>query len=335
MALVDALNRPLRDLRISVTDRCNFRCTYCMPREHFGPEHPFLPRDELLSYEEICLVVSSLLPCGLHKVRLTGGEPLLRRDLTELISMLRKAGPTLDIAMTTNGALLSTHASALREAGLNRVTVSLDAVDEATFQSMSDTEQFNPSSILDGIDAAKESGLLVKVNAVVRRGVNEDQIVPLARACLDRKVSLRFIEYMDVGNTNAWNGDEVVTGSEIRKVIQSAFGNLEPQQPKEIGEVARRYRLDSGFEFGFIESVSNPFCGDCSRARLSANGSLYTCLFSSVGHDLKGLLRFGAEEVDVAEAVRAIWQHRKDRYSMERRTTSKERSKVEMSFIGG
>ena len=279
-----------------VTDRCNFRCTYCMPREHFGPEHPFLPRNELLSYEEICFVVSSLLSCGLRKVRLTGGEPLLRRDLPELISMLRERGPELDIALTTNGALLNAHASALHEAGLDRVTVSLDAMNEATFQAMSDTKQFTPGLILEGIEAAKKIGLFVKVNAVIRKGVNEDQIVPLARACLERGVSLRFIEYMDVGNTNAWNVDEVVSGSEIRNVIEREFGTLTAEPPKHIGEVARRYRLDSGYEFGFIESVSNPFCGDCSRARLSANGSLYTCLFSSVGHDLKGLLRFGAEE---------------------------------------
>ena len=335
MTLVDAFNRPLRDLRISVTDRCNFRCTYCMPREHFGPEHPFLPRDELLSYEEICFVVSSLLSCGLRKVRLTGGEPLLRRDLPELITMLRERGPELDIALTTNGALLNAHASALHEAGLDRVTVSLDAMNEATFQAMSDTKQFTPGLILEGIEAAKNIGLFVKVNAVIRKGVNEDQIVPLARACLERGVSLRFIEYMDVGNTNAWNVDEVVSGSEIRNVIEREFGTLTAEPPKHIGEVARRYRLDSGYEFGFIESVSNPFCGDCSRARLSANGSLYTCLFSSVGHDLKGLIRFGAEEGDVAEAVRAIWQRRDDRYSMERSTASNDLDKVEMSFIGG
>ncbi|MAH41830.1 MAG: GTP 3',8-cyclase MoaA [Verrucomicrobiales bacterium] len=335
MALRDVHHRPLKDLRISVTDRCNFRCTYCMPREHFGSDHDFLPRNELLSYEEITFVVDSLMNCGLQKVRLTGGEPLLRRDLTDLVSMLRQAGPELDLAMTTNGALLKNHAESLREAGLDRVTVSLDAVEPETFQAMADTEQVDPEAIFAGIKEAQRAGLTVKVNTVVRKGVNENQILPLARICLQHNIPLRFIEYMDVGNTNAWKLDEVITGAEIRHIIEGEFGSLKPLPSKEASEVARRYTLESGYEFGFIESVSNPFCGDCSRARLSANGSIYTCLFSSSGNDLKGLLRFGASQNDVQEAIRAIWEQRKDRYSMERTELTGDENKVEMSFIGG
>lgn len=335
MPLLDARQRPLKDLRVSVTDRCNFRCTYCMPREHFGTDHAFLPRDELLSYEEIAFVVESLMSCGLQKVRLTGGEPLLRRNMVDLVTMLRGVGPELDLAMTTNGALLKDHAAGLQEAGLDRVTVSLDAVDIETFQTMADTKRYGPEVIFEGIEAALEVGLTVKVNAVVRRGVNEDQILPLARACHLRDIPLRFIEYMDVGNTNAWDLDEVVTGAEIRNVIEAEFGMLNPEKPTERGEVARRYTLASGYEFGFIESVSNPFCGDCSRARLSANGSIYTCLFSSKGNDLKGLLRFGASSNDVQEAIRSIWERRNDRYSTERAERAGEVKKVEMSFIGG
>ena len=273
--------------------------------------------------------------CGLQKVRLTGGEPLLRRDLTDLVSMLRQAGPELDLAMTTNGALLKNHAESLREAGLDRVTVSLDAVEPETFQAMADTEQVDPEAIFAGIKEAQRAGLTVKVNTVVRKGVNEDQILPLARICLQHNIPLRFIEYMDVGNTNAWKLDEVITGAEIRRIIEGEFGPLKPLPSIEASEVARRYTLESGYEFGFIESVSNPFCGDCSRARLSANGSIYTCLFSSSGNDLKGLLRFGASQNDVQEAIRAIWEQRKDRYSMERTELTGDENKVEMSFIGG
>ena len=335
MALLDSRQRPLKDLRISVTDRCNFRCTYCMPREHFGSDHVFLPRDELLSYEEIAVVVDALMSCGLQKVRLTGGEPLLRRNITDLVAMLRSVGPGLDLAMTTNGALLKTHAKALHKAGLNRVTVSLDAVDVDTFQSMADTQQIHPDVIFEGVEEARRAGLTVKINAVVRKGVNEDQILPLAHACHRRDIPLRFIEYMDVGNTNAWKLDEVVTGAEIRRLIEAEFGSLKTETPHERGEVARRFRLKSGYEFGFIESVSNPFCGDCSRARLSANGSIYTCLFSSKGNDLKGLLRFGASPEEVQQANRSIWLRRDDRYSMERTERMGTEKKVEMSFIGG
>lgn len=335
MRLVDRRERPLHDLRISITDRCNFRCTYCMPREHFGPEHDFLHRDSLLTYEEITTVVRALLPTGLRKVRLTGGEPLLRRDITALIGLIREAGPNLDIALTTNGSLLKRHAVNLREAGLNRVTVSLDAMDTHVFQSMADTQQHSADDVMEGIEHALAAGLGVKVNTVVQKNVNEEQIPKLADACIQRGIPLRFIEYMDVGNTNAWVFDEVVSGKDIRGILEQHYGPLLPEKPKHKGEVARRYTTINGDEFGFIESVTNPFCGDCTRARLSAHGSLYTCLFSSKGHDLKGMLRMEANQAAIGLAIRSIWLRRDDRYSMDRATTEKNLEKVEMSFIGG
>ena len=335
MGLMDKHQRPLHDLRISVTDRCNFRCTYCMPREHFGPDHAFLERDHLLTYEEIVLVVESLMESGLRKVRITGGEPLLRKDVVKLIEMLRSVDSNIDLAMTTNGVLLKRHAADLLKAGLNRVTVSLDAVDEDVFQTMADTHTHTPSDVLAGIDCALAEGLGVKVNAVIRRNRNVGQVLKLAEVCTQRNVPLRFIEYMDVGNTNDWNLDEVVTGAELRSMVEAKHGPLQAEQPVVPGEVARRYRTSDGHRFGFIESVSNPFCGDCSRARLSADGSLYTCLFSSTGHDLKGMLRMNASKDDVALAVRSIWERRDDRYSVERSSLQASKTKVEMSFIGG
>ena len=335
MGLMDKHQRPLHDLRISITDRCNFRCTYCMPREHFGPDHAFLEREHLLTYEEIALVVESLMETGLRKVRITGGEPLLRKGVVRLIEMLRTLDANIDLAMTTNGVLLKRHAADLVKAGLNRVTVSLDAVDEDVFQTMADTDTHTPSDVLSGIDHALAEGLGVKVNAVIRRNLNLGQVLGLAEACTRRNVPLRFIEYMDVGNTNDWNLDEVVTGAELRSMVETKYGRLQVEQPVTPGEVARRYRTEDGHRFGFIESVSNPFCGDCSRARLSANGSLYTCLFSSSGHDLKGMLRMNASKDDVALAIRSIWERRNDRYSVERSSLQSSRTKVEMSFIGG
>lgn len=335
MRLVDRRERPLHDLRISITDRCNFRCTYCMPREHFGPEHDFLKREALLTYEEITTVVRALLPTGLRKVRLTGGEPLLRRDITTLIAMIREVGPDLDLALTTNGVLLKRHAVGLQEAGLDRVTVSLDAMDQTVFQAMADTTQHTPNDIMEGIDHALSVGLGVKVNTVVQKNINEEQILKLADACVERNIPIRFIEYMDVGNTNAWVFDEVVSGAEIRQRLEGEYGALIPEKPKHKGEVARRYKSRSGDDFGFIESVSNPFCGDCTRARLSAHGSLFTCLFSSKGHDLRAMLRMGAEDSALALAIRSIWERRDDRYSMDRTSTEEEIAKVEMSFIGG
>lgn len=335
MTLVDRRMRPLKDLRISVTDRCNFRCSYCMPREHFGTDHPFLSREDLLSYEEIVLVVRSLLPVGLEKVRLTGGEPLLRNDLVNLIQMIRQAAPDIDLAMTTNGALLAKHATSLVEAGLDRVTVSLDAIEPEVFATMADTDQFTPQHVVEAIDAALHAGLKVKVNAVIRKNVNEDQILALAEMCTHRSVPLRFVEYMDVGNTNAWKLDEVVSGREVRATLEQRFGQLSPETGQNIHEVARRHTTPNGDVFGFINSVTEPFCGDCSRARLSANGSMYTCLFATNGHDVRGLLRMGASLADIQQAIASIWSQRTDQYSVERGKNNTEASKVEMSFIGG
>ena len=332
---MDARNRPLRDLRISVTDRCNFRCTYCMPREHFGPQHSFLPRDELLTYEEMTFVTASLLPLGLEKIRLTGGEPLLRKNITTLIGQLRELDPTLDIALTTNGALLFQHAASLKKAGLNRVTVSIDALDEGTFQSLADTTSHTPELILKGIEKAIEVGLGVKVNTVVKKGVNDEEILPLAEKFESIGVPLRFIEFMDVGNTNAWQMEDVMSGANIRELLAQRFGTLTPVQGQQASEVAKRYSTSEGYEFGFIESVTSPFCGDCTRARLSANGQIYTCLFATKGHDIKSILRMGGSTQEIGNAIASIWTTRNDRYSEERGAQRRSDTKVEMSFIGG
>ena len=332
---MDARNRPLRDLRISVTDRCNFRCTYCMPREHFGPQHSFLPRDELLTYEEMTFVTASLLPLGLEKIRLTGGEPLLRKNITTLIGQLRELDPTLDIALTTNGALLFQHAASLKKAGLNRVTVSIDALDEGTFQSLADTTSHTPELILKGIEKAIEVGLGVKVNTVVKKGMNDEEILPLAEKFESIGVPLRFIEFMDVGNTNAWQMEDVMSGANIRELLAQRFGTLTPVQGQQASEVAKRYSTSEGYEFGFIESVTSPFCGDCTRARLSANGQIYTCLFATKGHDIKSILRMGGSTQEIGNAIASIWTTRNDRYSEERGAQRRSDTKVEMSFIGG
>jgi len=320
----DSRHRPLRDLRISLTDRCNMRCTYCMPREHFSGEHAFLPKSEILSYEELAFIVDALVPLGLEKIRLTGGEPLLRRDIFDFIAMLPSE---LDIAMTTNGLLLEDNAIALVAAGLDRVTVSLDAVDIETFQAMSDTKA-KPETVLKGIEAARLAGLKVKVNTVVRAGFNEHSVKMVADRFIGSDVIVRFIEFMDVGETNNWNLEEVITGEQMRNM----FDELTPLPPNHVGEVAKRY-LRAEQEIGFIESISKPFCSDCSRARISADGALHTCLFSSQGHDLKSMLRMDATSDDIAEAVRTIWTSRDDAYSEIRGLVEKE--KVEMSFIGG
>ena len=306
-----------------------------MPREHFGPDHEFLGREALLTYEEITTVVGALLPSGLEKVRITGGEPLLRRDLVKLIEMLRATGPDLDLALTTNGVLLNKHAQALRDAGLDRVTVSLDAVDHDVFALMADTNQFGPADVLAGIEAAQDADLGVKVNTVVRKGVNEHQITKLADACMERSVPLRFIEFMDVGNTNAWNMEEVLSGEEIRKRIEHHVGALFEKEDQKRSAVARAWVTQNGQEFGFINSVSEPFCGDCTRARLSANGSLYTCLFAATGHDIKAMLRMDATKADILNAIESIWTKRRDQYSAERSSFTTSQEKVEMSFIGG
>jgi len=321
--VTDALNRPLRDLRISLTDRCNMRCRYCMPREHFD-SHDFLAKEEILSYEELTTVVESLIPLGLTKVRLTGGEPLLRRDVCSFIEMLPKE---LDLAMTTNGILLERFAADLAAAGLNRVTVSLDALDVETFQAMGDTNE-TPETVLRGIEAARMAGLSVKVNTVIRAGYNEHSIEKVAERFVGTDVVVRYIEFMDVGETNSWNNDEVITGEMMRAMLE----NLQPVKQNHVGEVANRY-MRGNQEIGFIESVSKPFCGDCNRARISADGSLYTCLFASKGNDLKALLRMGATKEHIADAVRSIWSTRDDAYSQNRGNQVQE--KVEMSFIGG
>lgn len=306
-----------------------------MPREHFGSDHSFLPRDELLSYEEITEVVRGMLPLGLKKLRLTGGEPLLRKNIANLISMLRNLSGTIDIALTTNGALLRKHAQSLREAGLNRVTVSLDAIDAELFQIMADSPKWTPDDVLGGILEARRVGLGVKINTVIKKGVNENQILPLFQRFYELKIPLRFIEFMDVGNTNSWNLNDVVSGREIREVIEHEYGGISPVARSIRGEVAQRFSLDDGYEFGCIESVTSPFCGDCTRARLSANGSMYTCLFASKGNDLKSLLRMGASPENISTAIMDIWSKRSDRYSEERTKQTKPREKVEMSFIGG
>jgi cyclic pyranopterin phosphate synthase len=294
-----------------------------MPREHFDG-HEFLSREEILTYEELAFVVESLVPLGLQKIRLTGGEPLLRRDVCDFIKMLPKE---LDLAMTTNGLLLERFAVELAESGLDRVTVSLDALDVETFQAMGDTKE-TPETVLRGIEAARLAGLKVKVNAVIRAGYNEHSVEKIAERFIGTDVIVRYIEFMDVGETNSWDNGEVITGEMMRSMLE----NISPIGPNHIGEVANRYKRGTQ-EIGFIESVSKPFCGDCNRARISADGSLYTCLFASKGNDLKSMLRMGANKNQIAEAVRTIWSKRDDAYSETRGKSSSE--KVEMSFIGG
>ena len=333
MVLEDAHHRPLLDLRISVTDRCNMRCRYCMPREHFDGDHEFLPKEDILRFEEIVHVVRALIPHGLRKVRLTGGEPLLRRDLHKLVQQLRSTSQNLDIALTTNGLLLKNQLNDLYNAGLSRITVSLDALDEEIYRTMGDTKA-HPSVVLEAIEFAQDIGLPVKVNAVIKKNVNDNQVAPLVQEFGPRGIPIRFIEYMDVGTTNDWNLDHVVSGEKMRSMLQQKFGPLRSNQPLHASDVAKVYSTDQGWKVGFIESITNPFCGDCSRARLSANGSIYTCLFASQGHDLRGILRMDAQPEDVAKAIQTIWKNRGDRYS-EERTNQTKHAKVEMSYIGG
>ena len=333
MVLKDVFKRPLLDLRISVTDRCNMRCRYCMPREHFDKNHDYLPKSDILSFEEIARVVESLLPAGLRKVRLTGGEPLIRKDLHKLIRQLRDLSPDLDIALTTNAQLLSKSIQDLKQAGLSRVTVSLDAIDVGVYQAMGDTNS-TPEAIIESIDKTLALGIPVKVNTVIQKGVNEHQVVPLILQMGSRNVPIRFIEYMDVGATNSWNLDHVMSGKEMRNIIEKEFGLIQPIKPDHPSDVARKYRTNSGYVIGFIESISNPFCGDCSRARLSANGSIFTCLFATEGFDIRGILRMDASKKDISTAICAIWDQRKDRYS-ETRSEKTNLNRIEMSFIGG
>ena len=337
-ALADRFGRPLRDLRISVTDRCNFRCRYCMPREVFGPNFAFLPRDEILTFEEITRLARIFAAHGVRKLRLTGGEPTLRAELPKLVAQLHTI-PGIEIAMTTNGSLLRTLAAPLAEAGLDRVTVSLDSLDDDIFRAMNDVN-FPVALVVEGIEAATAAGLRpLKVNAVVKRGVNDHTVVDLARFVRDRGHTLRFIEYMDVGTTNGWRMDDVVRGAEIVERIDAALP-LEPIEPSYRGEVAKRWRYrDGSGEIGVITSVTQPFCGDCTRARLSAEGSLYTCLFAAQGTDFRTLLRDGppgdAGDDAIAAALRTVWTAREDRYSELRAAGTPGLQRVEMSYIGG
>ena len=327
--LRDTLNRPLRDLRISVTDRCNMRCRYCMPREVFGSDFAFLSKIDILTYEEIDRLAGLFVSLGVEKIRLSGGEPLLRKGLHELISML--ALRDVEIAMTTNGVLLPRYAPALSAAGLDRVTVSLDALDEATFAAITDSGH-TVAAVLAGIEAAESVGLgPIKINTVVKKGVNEGELLDLVERFSNRDIAVRFIEYMDVGTTNGWAMDDVVTAAEIRNLL----GDLEVIEPSRRGDVAKRYQLPQGGEVGLITSVTEPFCGDCTRARISADGHLYTCLFASRGLDLLTPMREGATDQELLELIESCWSSREDRYSEIRTEVSSLHSRVEMSFIGG
>jgi cyclic pyranopterin phosphate synthase len=334
--LVDAFGRPLRDLRISVTDRCNFRCTYCMPKEVFGHDYRFLDRRELLDFEEITRVARAAVSLGVQKLRLTGGEPLIRRGIEDLIAMLSELDA--EVTLTTNASLLPRKAQALKDAGLTRITVSLDSMDDATFRAMNDVD-FPVERVLEGIEAAHAAGLPVKINSVVKRGVNEQEVVALARHFRDTPHILRFIEFMPVGETNHWHTEEVVSAAEIVELINAEFP-IEPAEANYRGEVAKRWRYkDGNGEIGLIASVTQPFCGDCTRSRISAEGKLYTCLFAVRGHDLRALIRSGATDEQLAAKLAEIWRVRGDRYSELRSQGTVDPAigerKVEMSYIGG
>ena len=335
----DTLDRPIRDLRVSVTDRCNFRCIYCMPREIFGPGYKFVPRNDLLKLEEIARITRLFAGHGVRKVRITGGEPMIRRNLERLIEMLRDIDGITDISMTTNASMLTLkRAQSLRAAGLSRINISLDAIDEQTFQRVNDVD-FPVAKVLEGIDNAHAAGFdAVKVNAVIRRGYNEHSILPLAQHFHGTGTVLRFIEFMDVGTTNKWNLEEVVPAAELVEIIDKELP-IESLQPNYSGEVAKRWRYsDGGGEVGFITSVTQSFCGDCSRARLSAVGKVYTCLFAATGQDLRGMLRAGASDEELSRLIGRIWSQREDRYSELRGqipVTAETLPRVEMSHIGG
>ena len=331
----DTLGRHLHDLRISVTDRCNFRCTYCMPKDVFGKDYQFLPHKELLSFEEIERIARIFIGLGTRKIRITGGEPLLRRNLERLIEMLAKIDDRIDITLTTNGSLLARKAQSLFDAGLKRVTVSLDSLDDATFQAMNDAE-FPVERVLQGIEVAASVGLApIKINAVVKRGVNDHAIVPMARHFKGSGHIVRFIEFMDVGASNGWRMDDVVPAAEVVRKIHAAMP-LEPVTPSYAGEVAERWRYTDGTgEIGVISSVTQAFCSTCTRLRLSTEGKLYTCLFASSGYDFRTLLRGGASDTEIAAQVAAVWRARGDRYSEIRTAATAGLRKIEMSYIGG
>ncbi|MCG8396419.1 GTP 3',8-cyclase MoaA [Bacillus atrophaeus] len=334
--VLDKRARPLRDLRISVTDRCNFRCTYCMPAELFGPDYPFLKKEELLSFEELERLAKLFASrFGVEKIRLTGGEPLMRKDMPELIKKLARIPGVRDIAMTTNGSLLPVYAEKLKNAGLHRVTVSLDSLEDERFKAING-RGVSVSKVLEGIEAAKQAGLGIKVNMVVQKGVNEKDILPMARYFKEKGHILRFIEFMDVGNTNQWNKKDVITKAEIIDIIHQNMP-VEPIEANYTGEVASRFRyLDGSGELGVISSVSDAFCASCNRARLSARGELFTCLFAASGYDIRELVRNGLSDQELTDAIGSVWRSRTDQYSIDR-TLSKpnDKRKVEMSYIGG
>ncbi|CAM3998484.1 GTP 3',8-cyclase MoaA [Bacillus paramycoides] len=331
----DFFGRPLQDLRISVIDRCNFRCTYCMPAEVFGPDYAFLKDEFLLTFDEIERLAKVFVSIGVRKIRLTGGEPLLRKDLTKLIARLAKLDGLVDIGLTTNSIHLTKQAKALKEAGLHRVNVSLDAIDDEVFRTING-RNINTKPVLKGIMAAKEVGLEVKVNMVVKKGMNDHQVLPVATYFKEQGISLRFIEFMDVGSTNGWNFDQVITKQELIDMIHQVYP-IEPAESHYFGEVAKRYRyVGTDVEVGFITSVSESFCSSCTRARISADGKFYTCLFATEGMDLRKLLRENLSDNDLLKAIQDVWEDRKDRYSDERTEESaKNRPKIEMSYIGG
>ncbi|TCI44248.1 GTP 3',8-cyclase MoaA [Exiguobacterium sp. SH1S4] len=330
----DRRRRPLEDLRISVIDKCNFRCRYCMPEEAFR-HHQFLKRDELLSFDEIERFVRIVAPHGVRKIRLTGGEPLLRPNLDELIRRLRTVTTIETIGLTTNGVYLERMAKVLKQAGLDRVNVSLDALSPETF-GMMNGRGTSPEAVLRGIDEAKRQGLEVKVNMVVRKGWNDHEVAPMAAYFKERNITLRYIEFMDVGTANEWNVEHVVSSESILEVLKQRNGLLEPLAPESLGEVAQRYRYTDGAQVGFISSVSQPFCGTCTRGRLSSDGKWYTCLFAEDGTDIRELLRSGASDDLIAMTLKMVWEVRDDRYSEERtRTGNRTRNRIEMSYIGG
>jgi len=336
MTVLDTLGRPLRDLRISVTDRCNFRCPYCMPKEVFGPHFTFLHRDELLTFEELARLARIFVRHGVEKVRLTGGEPLLRRDVERLVAQLAAIEGLDDIALTTNGSLLTREkARALKDAGLRRITISLDSLDDAVFRAMNDVD-FPLARVLDAIDVAADAGLApVKIDAVVKRGMNEADVLALARRYRGSGHIVRFIEYMDVGNTNRWRAEDVVSGREILETLRREWA-LVPAEPNYFGEVAERWLYaDGAGEVGIITSVTQPFCGSCARARLSASGEMYLCLFAGTGYDLRKLLRGGAGDDEISSVIAQLWRARDDRYSELRSEETAATQKVEMSHIGG
>lgn len=331
----DTLHRPLRDLRISVIDRCNFRCQYCMPADKFGPDFVFLPKSALLTYEEIERIAKIFVKLGVEKIRLTGGEPLLRKDLPLLVEKLSKIDGLSDIGLTTNGVMLPRLAADLKKAGLKRVNISLDSLNDELFGKING-RKVGTRPVLDGIQAAKDAGLGVKINMVVKKGLNDTEIIPMADFCKNEGLQLRFIEFMDVGATNGWKMDDVVTKKQIYEMLKEHY-ELEPVDPAYFGEVAKLYHYKgTNADVGFITSVSESFCSSCTRARLSANGQIFTCLFNGNGHDIRNMMRNGATDDELRERIIEIWGGRNDRYSDERTAeTVSNRKKIEMSYIGG